>query len=87
MRLLRTSPASAPHLTREMQDAFAVRSHQRAVAAIDSGKFAEEIVAVAIPQSKGSAKGSDDGRASAPRYNAGGIGDGCGPHSAPTAER
>ncbi|MDI6768072.1 MAG: acetyl-CoA C-acyltransferase [Anaerolineales bacterium] len=42
-----------PHLTREMQDAFALRSHQRAIAAIDSGKFAEEIVAVPVPQKKG----------------------------------
>jgi 3-oxoadipyl-CoA thiolase len=43
-----------PHLTREMQDAFALRSHQRALAAIDSGKFAEEILPVPIPQKKGS---------------------------------
>ena len=33
-------------LTREAQDAFALRSHQRAVAAIDSGKFSDEIVSV-----------------------------------------
>ena len=45
--------AERPHLTREMQDAFALRSHQRAIAAIDSGKFAEEIVPVTIPQRKG----------------------------------
>ena len=30
-------------ITREEQDAFALRSHQRALAAIDSGKFQEEI--------------------------------------------
>jgi len=42
-----------PHITREKQDAFAVRSHQRAIAAIDSGRFAHEIVPVAIPQKKG----------------------------------
>jgi len=42
-----------PHLTREQQDAFAVASHQRAIAAIDSGKFAEEIVPVPVPQRKG----------------------------------
>jgi 3-oxoadipyl-CoA thiolase len=40
-------------ITREEQDAFALRSHQRAVAAIDSGKFAEEIVPVPVPQKKG----------------------------------
>jgi acetyl-CoA acyltransferase len=33
-------------ITREAQDAFALRSHQRAVAAIDAGRFAGEIVPV-----------------------------------------
>jgi acetyl-CoA C-acetyltransferase len=33
-------------ITREEQDAWALRSHQRAVAARESGKFAEELVAV-----------------------------------------
>ncbi len=42
-----------PEITREQQDAFALASHQRAIAAIDSGKFAEEIVPVSIPQRKG----------------------------------
>ncbi len=42
-----------PHITREAQDLFALASHQRAIAAIDSGKFAEEIVPVSIPQKKG----------------------------------
>ena len=45
-----------PHLTREKQDAFALRSHQRAIAAIDSGKFAEEILPVTLPQKKGDPK-------------------------------
>ncbi len=45
--------AERPHITRELQDAFALRSHQRAIAAIDSGRFAEEIVPVVIPQRKG----------------------------------
>ncbi|AHI00904.1 acetyl-CoA C-acetyltransferase [Kutzneria viridogrisea] len=40
-------------LTREEQDAFSARSHQRAAAAIESGLFADEIVPVAIPQRKG----------------------------------
>lgn len=40
-------------LARDVQDAWAARSHQRALAAIDAGKFAEEIVSVAIPQRKG----------------------------------
>jgi 3-oxoadipyl-CoA thiolase len=42
-----------PHITREMQDHFATRSHQKAITAIDSGRFAEEILPVAIPQKKG----------------------------------
>src|SRR2546422_5381243 len=33
-------------ISREEQDAFALRSHQRAIAAIDAGRFAEEIVPV-----------------------------------------
>ncbi len=40
-------------LTRETQDEWALRSHQRAIQAIEDGKFAEEIVEVAIPQRKG----------------------------------
>lgn len=40
-------------ISREEQDAFALASHQRAIAAIDSGKFAEEITPVPIPQRKG----------------------------------
>ncbi len=44
------------HLTRELQDAFSVRSHQRAVAAQDSGRFKQEILPVAIPQKKGDPK-------------------------------
>ncbi|MGN7478199.1 acetyl-CoA C-acetyltransferase [Solibacillus silvestris] len=45
--------ASKFEITREQQDAWAVRSHEKALAAIDSGKFAEEIAAVEIPQRKG----------------------------------
>ena len=42
-----------PEITRQLQDEFALASHQRAIAAINSGKFAEEIVPVPIPQKKG----------------------------------
>jgi len=42
-----------PEITRQAQDEFAYASHQRAIAAIDSGKFAQEIVPVSIPQKKG----------------------------------
>ncbi len=40
-------------ISREEQDRFALQSHQRAVAAMEGGKFAEEIVAVPVPQRKG----------------------------------
>jgi len=40
-------------ISREDQDAFALLSHQRALTAIDNGKFAQEIAPVAIPQRKG----------------------------------
>ena len=40
-------------ISREDQDAFALRSHQRAVAAQQSGRFGAEIVPVTIPQKKG----------------------------------
>jgi 3-oxoadipyl-CoA thiolase len=45
-----------PHITREMQDEFSLRSHRCALEAIDSGKFTEEIVPVSIPQRKGDPK-------------------------------
>ncbi len=45
--------AQRPTITRQDQDAFAAESHRRAVAAIDSGRFAEEIIPVPIPQRKG----------------------------------
>ena len=40
-------------VSREDQDAFALRSHQRAVAAQKSGRLAEEIVPVEVAQRKG----------------------------------
>jgi 3-oxoadipyl-CoA thiolase len=50
-------------VTREDQDSFALRSHQRAVAAQQSGRLAEEIVRVQVPQRKGDAieLSSDEG--------------------------
>src|SRR6266567_3361018 len=42
-------------VSREDQDAFALRSHQRAVAAQKSGRLAEEIIAVDVAQRKGDA--------------------------------
>ena len=45
--------AKAHGITREMQDALAVASQQKAAAAQDAGKFKDEIVPVLIPQKKG----------------------------------
>ena len=44
--------AERPHITREKQDTFSLRSHQRAIAAIDSGRFAQEIIPVSTSQKK-----------------------------------
>jgi acetyl-CoA acyltransferase len=41
------------HISRADQDAFALRSQQRAAAAIKAGRLAEEIFTVPIPQKKG----------------------------------
>ncbi len=40
-------------ISRQEQDEYALRSHQRAVAAVESGKFEKELVAVPIPQRRG----------------------------------
>lgn len=40
-------------ISRDAQDRFALESHRRALVAIDSGKFAEEIAPVPVPQKKG----------------------------------
>lgn len=40
-------------ITREQQDAFAVHSQRKAVAAVKAGRFKEEIVPVTVPQRKG----------------------------------
>ncbi|HMZ07340.1 MAG TPA: acetyl-CoA C-acyltransferase [Anaerolineales bacterium] len=48
--------AERPHITREKQDEFSARSHSKAIAAIDSGRFKQEIVPVSISQKKGDPK-------------------------------
>ena len=40
-------------ITREEQDEYSLRSHQRAVAASEGGIFADQIVAVPVPQRRG----------------------------------
>jgi acetyl-CoA acyltransferase len=44
--LVAENHAREASVSREEQDAFALRSHQRAVAAIDSGRFDDEIIAL-----------------------------------------
>ena len=50
---LGTERYAAGEISREAQDDLAMKSNQRAAAAIANGKLAEEIVAVTIPQRKG----------------------------------
>jgi acetyl-CoA C-acetyltransferase len=45
--------ASSCNVTREEQDAFAIESYKRSQAAVNEGKFENEIVPVEIPQRKG----------------------------------
>jgi len=45
--------AKNEHISRQEADEWALRSHQNSIAAIDSGKFSQEIVPVPIPQRKG----------------------------------
>ena len=47
--------AEEHQLTREDQDAFALESYRRSAAAWDGGKFANEVVPVAVPQRRGDA--------------------------------
>ena len=65
--LVAENHARESHITREEQDAFALRSHQRALAAIDAGRFDEETVAVTVQ------------RAEPANGNGGGNGHGNGP--------
>jgi acetyl-CoA C-acetyltransferase len=51
--LTETRNASGEGLSREDQDAFSARSHQRAAAAWKNGVFADEVVPVEVPQRRG----------------------------------
>ncbi|MCY4658851.1 MAG: acetyl-CoA C-acyltransferase [Acidobacteria bacterium] len=59
--LVAENHANTSQVSREEQDAFALRSHQRAVAAIDAGRFGEEIVPLSV------ALAEADGNGGAPR--------------------
>lgn len=45
--------AEKHQITREQQDEFATNSHKKAVEAQSSGRFADEIIPISIPQKKG----------------------------------
>lgn len=45
--------AEEMNISREDQDAFALESHRRAVEAINTGKFKDEIIPISVPQRKG----------------------------------
>ncbi|HKV98742.1 MAG TPA: thiolase family protein [Vicinamibacterales bacterium] len=55
--LVAENHARESRISREAQDAFALRSHQRAIAAIDQGRFADEIVPVDVDVVEGSVNG------------------------------
>jgi len=55
MGMLAEHIAGVFEISREAQDAFALRSHEKAIAAQESGAFRDEIVPVEIPQRKGPA--------------------------------
>ncbi len=50
MGLTAEAVAKKFNISREDADAFSVRSHQRAAAAIDAGKFKEEILPIKVPE-------------------------------------
>jgi acetyl-CoA acyltransferase len=56
--LVAENHAREAHVSREEQDAFALRSHQRATAAIDAGRFNDEVVPLQVRQlSAGNGRG------------------------------
>ena len=56
MGLTAENVAAKHAVSREDQDAYALESHRRALAASDAGRFATEMVEVSVPQRKGPAK-------------------------------
>lgn len=57
------------NISREDADAFALRSHQRAIAAIEQGKFASEIVPVEVTDRKGNVTVTDTDEGPRPETN------------------
>ena len=62
--------AISDHVSRADQDAFALASHQKAIAAIDAGRFDAEMAPVTVRDAKGRETVVTDGRGPAPRLDA-----------------
>jgi acetyl-CoA acyltransferase len=62
MGLATENVAKKYEVSREEQDAFALQSHQRAVAALDAGKFKDETVALSVTVEELDAKGKKQRR-------------------------
>ena len=77
--------AEGVKLTREEQDEFAARSHQRAAAAWKNGVFDDEVVPVEIPQRKGDPVVVTAGRGRPRRHHRRVARPSCAPPSARTA--
>ena len=77
---LGTERYTAGGTSREDQDAFAATTHERAAAAIKDGRFADEIVAVGIPQRKGDPLVVEHDEGVRPGTTVESLG-GCAPHS------
>ncbi len=60
INLTETCNVSSANLTREEQDAFSARSHQRAAEAWKNGLFDDEVVPVTIPSRRGDVVVSED---------------------------
>ena len=60
--LVAENHARESSISRQEQDAFALRSHQRAVAAIESGRFAEEITPLVFDVAFGGTNGGEPKR-------------------------
>ncbi|HEY9762873.1 MAG TPA: beta-ketoacyl synthase N-terminal-like domain-containing protein, partial [Trichocoleus sp.] len=52
MGLTAENVAQRFHISREDQDAFALRSHQKAMAALNAGKFKEEIIPIPVRETE-----------------------------------
>ena len=64
--LVAENHARQSDISREAQDAFAYRSHQRAIAALDAGRFVEEIVPLTVRVVEAEGGAGSESRGAAP---------------------